>query len=106
MKKVLCVCSAGLVRSTTMAWYLKVNKRYDAIPVGVHKNAPETLDLLGEWADIILVAESSMKLHFPNYQDKIRDLAIGEDIWGVPFQAELMSKVVGGIMELDANGQL
>jgi predicted protein tyrosine phosphatase len=62
-KRVLCVCSAGLLRSPTMAWVLShepynyntraagLTKEYALIPVD---------DVLLHWADEILVAEEWM----------------------------------------------
>ena len=63
VKKVLCVCSAGLLRSPTMAWVLSqepynyntraagITEEYALIPVD---------DVLLYWADEIVVAEDWM----------------------------------------------
>ncbi|HET8689257.1 MAG TPA: hypothetical protein VFM18_21810 [Methanosarcina sp.] len=55
-KKVLCVCSAGLLRSPTIA-YVLANKGFNTRAVGVFDYALIQVDpVLIEWADIIVFA--------------------------------------------------
>ena len=76
MKRVLCVCSAGLLRSPTIAWVLS-NHGYNTRAVGVHDYALIPIDsVLIEWADIIIAANE--------------DVAnVLENVWGVDGVIEL-----------------
>ena len=57
-KHVLCVCSAGLLRSATIAWWLSNNTDYNVRNCGVYDYALIQInDVLIEWADIIVFAE-------------------------------------------------
>lgn len=56
-KRVLCVCSAGLLRSPTIAWVLG-NNGYNTRAAGVHDYALiEVDDVLIHWADIVVCAD-------------------------------------------------
>lgn len=59
-KKVLCVCSAGLLRSPTIAWIMS-NHGYNTRACGVHDYALIELDkVLLEWADLIVCANTDI----------------------------------------------
>lgn len=58
MKKILCVCSAGLLRSPSIAHYLACNE-YNTRAAGVHDYALIQVDeVLMKWADQIICAET------------------------------------------------
>jgi len=61
-KKVLCLCSAGLLRSPTAAVVLAQEPfNYNTRAAGVHEYALIPMDaVLQEWADEIVVMERSM----------------------------------------------
>src|SRR5258708_5399933 len=80
--KILCVCEGGNVRSVTMAYLLKSNGM-DAIACGVLWNKPETVSMLSDWAEMILLAEGRLNEKIPETNHgKIIDMEIGPDIWG------------------------
>lgn len=59
-KKLLVVCSAGLLRSPTCAWLLS-QYQYNTRSCGIHDYALILLDeVLVEWADIIVFVEDSI----------------------------------------------
>ena len=61
-KRVLTVCSAGLLRSPTIAWVLSNNTDYNCRAAGIHDYALVQVDpVLIKWADIIICAETSIK---------------------------------------------
>jgi len=61
MEKVLCVCSAGLLRSPTIAWILS-NHGYNTRAVGIHDYALIQIDdVLIEWADKIVCANKDIQ---------------------------------------------
>ncbi len=91
VKKFLCVCSAGSVRSVSLATALKTHFGQDAIAVGVHKNGQEVIKLLCDWADYIILMTPQFKKLLPKEIDesKIRIVDVGADVWGNPFDVNL-----------------
>ncbi|MCI4437982.1 MAG: hypothetical protein JHC33_14335 [Ignisphaera sp.] len=61
-KRVLCVCSAGLLRSPTMARVLAETYNYNTRAAGMAEEYAliDVNDVLIEWADEIVVAEDCM----------------------------------------------
>jgi len=88
--KVLTVCAAGTVRSGSMALASKQHGNPDTIQCGVDSNSPATLRMLEGWADQIWIAESAMADHFLA-KEKIVDMALGPDRWGIPLHPDLMA---------------
>lgn len=77
-KKVLCVCSAGLLRSPTTANVLHKEFGYNTRAVGVdtgHALIPIT-NVLCYWADEIVVMEYD---HKNKVEQMLRDMAWGND---------------------------
>lgn len=63
-KRVLTVCSAGLLRSPTIAWVLSNSTDYNCRAAGIHDYAlVQVDDVLIKWADAIICAETSIKDH-------------------------------------------
>jgi predicted protein tyrosine phosphatase len=57
--KALCICSAGLLRSPTIAYVLS-NNGFNVRAAGVHDYALVPLDeVLYEWADVLVFAEQN-----------------------------------------------
>lgn len=78
-KKVLCVCSAGILRSPTIANVLYKEFEYNTRACGVIKDyALIPYDLvLGTWADEIVIAEDWIKDYIePEFHSKIISLNI------------------------------
>ena len=60
--KVLTVCSAGLLRSPSVAKYLMIHKGYNCRPVGVYDYALIQIDdVLIEWADVVIFLQEEHK---------------------------------------------
>lgn len=60
--KVLTVCSAGLLRSPSVATYLTISKGYNCRAVGVHDYALIQIDdVLLEWADVVVFMQEEHK---------------------------------------------
>lgn len=91
--KILCLCAAGNNRSVAAGYLLKHQYRYDAVCAGVHAAAPETLRMLCQWADRILVCgEQTLACKIPGeFAAKVTQLAIGEDRWGPTYHPELLA---------------
>lgn len=109
MKKVLCICNHGNVRSASMKYvfwrlngpcggtdeeYLKEYIKYESIAVGAHCTSDETIKMLIDWADIVIDLSDNDK----NIQPKLMEMAkekyyredIGGDIWHNPFHEDLV----------------
>ena len=73
-KRVLVVCSAGLLRSPTCAWLLS-QYNYNTRSCGIHDYALIQFDeVLLEWADIIIFVEDSL------YQQCSFDIPISKQL--------------------------
>ena len=89
--KVLVCCQGGNVRSVTFGFILKYKYNIDAIAASLEKNSNDTLDMLFEWADTIIVVQESMKDFIPKlYHKKLLVLDIGPDRWGQSLHPELL----------------
>lgn len=82
-KKALCLCSAGLLRSPTLA-YVLTNNGYNTRAAGVHDYALiEVDDVLVAWADTIFCVEPSIaetfEVMFPTNSKEIIVLNIPDN---------------------------
>ena len=60
-KKILCLCSAGLLRSPTIAWVLATKSDYNCRAAGIHDYALIQCDeVLIEWADMIICVDEDI----------------------------------------------
>ena len=68
---------------------------FNILACGINRQTKETLAMLAEWADKILLAEQGMINHFPEeYHNKIdKVFELGSDIWGNPFNPDLHTKI-------------
>lgn len=79
-KKVLCVCSAGLLRSPTMAVVLQKDYNYNTRSCGIHDYALIQFDeVLGTWADEIVCVDSNIAQYIPEqFSNKVTVLNIAD----------------------------
>lgn len=92
--KFLCICAGGNVRSRAMAWALMELHRQEALSVGAQYNRPETIAMLCEWADRIVVMEPSFVTAVPvQLRTKVAVCDVGEDLYGSPWHFILQDKV-------------
>jgi len=105
--KVLTICSAGTVRSVSMAHVLKARYGIDAIPAGHDLNSQETLDMLSDWADKIIVMQPQYATGLPaRNAHKIIVVDVGPDIWGNPLHPGLLRKTTRIARDLVGRGIL
>ena len=92
--KILTVCNGGNCRSVTLASMIK-QKGVEAIPIGVRTSSKETIKLLADWADtIVIVADGHVKGKFPNgYKNKLVYMYIGKDKWEQAMHPELVKRI-------------
>lgn len=94
--KVLTICSAGTVRSVAMAHVLKQFYECDAIAMGHDSpnNNPKTVDMLTDWADLILIMQNGYEDVVPERNvKKIHQTHLGPDVWGNPLDPRLQGTV-------------
>ena len=71
-EKVLTVCSAGLLRSPTIAWYLNKHTDYNCRAAGIHDYAlVQVDDVLITWAQVIICAEYDIYDHIITKYDEL-----------------------------------
>lgn len=77
-KRVLTVCSAGLLRSPTIAWYLQNVSDYNCRAAGIHDYALVPVDeVLLEWAEKIICADADIYQHLvTRFNDRLEDKTI------------------------------
>jgi predicted protein tyrosine phosphatase len=93
VKHILCVCEHGNSRSVTMAWLLKYVEDFETLTAGLGYHTPETLQMLFEWADVIVVPEDKLLALIPEkYKAKIKFYNIGADIYPRPHNKDLLKK--------------
>lgn len=84
-QRVLCVCQGGNCRSVHLAYLLKYRYNVDALAVGFEKNSQETLNLLCQWADAIIVVEGKYRDNIADeWYEKVHVMDVGEDQWFAP----------------------
>jgi galactitol-specific phosphotransferase system IIB component len=89
--KILTVCDQGNNRSVQFAHLLKYWGN-DCITAGLKTNSPETLDMLFQWADIIITTDDTQQIP-EQYQAKVKLLDVGPDKYPRPFNPELNAMV-------------
>lgn len=79
-QRILCVCQGGNCRSVHLAYLLKYRYGADALACGYEGNANDTLEMLSNWADIIIVVQAFMKEKIlVAQQHKVRVFDVGVD---------------------------
>jgi len=78
-KRVLTVCSAGLLRSPTIAWYIQSVSDYNCRAAGIHDYALIKVDeVLIEWADIIICSDEDK---FNHILDKFKNKLMSKQVY-------------------------
>jgi len=88
--KILCVCQHGYCRSVGTRYCLNKRGYNNVIAIGWRNTSLETLKMLSDWADIILVAKPYHADYLPSGKEKVNNkFTIGEDNWLNPMNKEL-----------------
>lgn len=104
--KFLCVCDGGNVRSVGMAFALKHREDLsctgdEAIAIGRGNTSMDTLAMLCEWADRIIIMQPHMKESIGlKYIHKIVCVDVGPDRYGVYVHPELLQQVRAGVQAI------
>lgn len=94
-KKVLAVCLHGNSRSAALTWRLKNDEfNCDAIPIGWAIANKDTLDMLCNWADVIVVMWDRFIQNIPeDFRRKLVVCNLGNDRWVNPIHPEIQELV-------------
>lgn len=92
--KILVCCNEGNNRSVTIAHRLKY-WGHDVLPCGIDTNSLETLEMLYEWADRIIITEPGQMCATNKQEilDKYQLWDVGPDTYPRPFNKDLDRKV-------------
>ena len=106
--KILCVCQHGANRSVVLATLLKLEYgENDTLSCGVDRNSEETLKLLCDWADKVLVIDRYVLDRLTNLglfrEKKFRLLDVGGDRWGQQHNPELQQLFRDKLKEIKLN---
>lgn len=83
MKRFLCVCQDGNVRSVGLAFLLHNKNGQEAIPVGWKRIGRSTVDYFCAWADYVVVLDREYAAKIPPlWRDKVRIAHVGPDRFG------------------------
>lgn len=96
--KILVLCEHGNVRSVSVAYLFKTLFKADCIAYGAKSGNEQTMLYLSEWADKIVLADSTILGYLPSEvlkfePHKLITFQLGEDIWHKPFHQGLMHKI-------------
>jgi hypothetical protein len=97
--RVLTLCRGGNTRSAAIAFLLKYKYKLDALAASLEKNSALTLELLGVWADYILVTElphyHDLCLAVPSIRGKLHllDLGLQASFRVNPYEIEWLKQV-------------
>lgn len=98
---ILTVCQHGNVRSVGTKSRLNSRGHTDVIAIGAENSSPEVLDMLYEWADIVLVAEPRFIELLPDDSKVEKSFTIGPDTFGWYGKKELKQIVDEQLDRLD-----
>ena len=102
--KFLCVCQKGCNRSVFLTYRFK-RHGYSALPCGWLTESEDTLRMLCEWADYIVVVMAEYKGKIPKeYQGKVLVVEIGRDVWGPKWHDGLRKVAYKGLALLQEKG--
>jgi hypothetical protein len=95
------MCQGGNCRSVACAYLLKYKYGMDALACSWEANSADTLKMLFQWADAIIVMEGWMKKKVPtDYHSKVFVIDVGQDVWMNGLHPDLIAKVDIGLAQI------
>lgn len=92
--KILCICNQGNSRSVGVRRRLNRRGYTNVIAIGGANTSEETMNMLCNWADVILLAKPTHSRFVLVGSEKIHpEFTIGEDNWNNPMHEELQKIV-------------
>lgn len=85
------MCAGGCVRSVALKYLLKYKYGHEALACGQDANNAETIEMLCNWADYVIVLTKDYEKFVPEkYKSKMLCYDVGVDRFGYAFHPELM----------------
>jgi predicted protein tyrosine phosphatase len=85
------MCAGGNVRSVALKFLLKYKYGHESLSCGQDANSAETIDMLCNWADYIVILTEEYKKFVPDkYWPKMFCYDVGPDRFGYAFNQELL----------------
>lgn len=101
----LCVCEGGTVRSGSAAHALKYYFGQEAIAASHAKLSDDTMEMLFEWADRIILMQPHFADRVPEvYVPKVKVCDVGKDVWMNPLHPLLLTKVLTFLQAWSSEG--
>lgn len=89
--KFLTLCEGGAVRSVCLASVLRWEFGQDGVPLSGSKSGQDTVDMLSEWADyIVILWPPAAERILTKHAHKIRIFDIGPDVWKNSMHRDLL----------------
>ncbi len=89
--KVLTICQGGNSRSAGCGYLLKYKYGMDALACGWEGNSVETLRMLCEWAEAVIVMQEQFRQYVPKeFHDKLYVVDVGPDVWCNSLHPEML----------------
>jgi hypothetical protein len=88
--RVVTVCEEGLNRSVVARWMLQ-HQGHEVIPVGLRRTSPDTLAMLFDWADVVLLLDARLRGQLSVENLIVWD--VGPDLFPHHYNAELVRRL-------------
>lgn len=100
-QKIVCVCRYGQVRSVCARYILtKVYRFRKVITCGWENTDTETLGMLYDWADVVIVVGRPRDWNLPTPEQKTLHLEVGSDVWNDYRHPYLIGRIFGLLMQV------
>ncbi len=98
--KILTMCAGGNVRSVGLKYLLKYKYGHEALSCGQDANSSETIEMLSNWADyVIVLAGEYIKFVPKSFKGTVLLYDVGSDRFGYAFHPELIQMLEKMIVE-------
>jgi predicted protein tyrosine phosphatase len=92
--KIVTICQGGNSRSVGCGYLLKYKYGCDTLACGWEGNTPETLRMLCEWADFVIIMQEEFRKYVPEeFHGKLQVVDVGPDIWCNSLHPDLLEVV-------------
>jgi hypothetical protein len=93
--KILCMCQGGNSRSVALGFLMKYRYGEDALACSWEKNSAETLKMLFDWADKIIILQAHFIQYVPaEYHEKVGVVDVGADVWCNGLHPDLLNLLI------------
>ena len=103
--KFLVICAGGNIRSRSFVHDLMYRRGHEAMSASHDKQTDETLKMLFEWADRIIVVQPKYAERVTSdHKHKVKVLDVGPDEFGSPWHFILQDRMQQLVVEWEKSG--